>query len=460
MPDTNAGPLCFILMPFGQKPDAAGMMIDFDAVYNTLIRPSIRDAGMVAIRADEEQTGGIIHRAMFERLILCEFAIADLTGANANVFYELGVRHAVRPGCTLSIFAEGTRLPFDLNLLRALPYKLSAGGVPDRVEETIQAITGRLRAMRESVRSNPKAAGDSPVFTLVEGMVEQQISGDKTDVFREQVRYSQDFKDRLAIARRQGTEAIRAVERDLGPVDDAESGVVVDLLLSYRAVKAWDDMIRLVGVMAAPLAATVMVREQYALALNRAGLREQAEAVLLKLLDERGPSSETYGILGRVYKDRWSEASADPDRTFEAPGLLEKATDAYLKGFESDWRDTFPGVNAVTMMSLGPAPDPRIGELVSVVSYAVNRRVARGKPEYWDHASLLELAVIVRDKDKAMKHLGSTLAAASETWKPETTARNLGMLREAAERRGEDVGWVRTIEDALLRKANPGSPPR
>jgi hypothetical protein len=58
------------------------------------------------VRADEEMAGGIIHKPMFERLILCEYAVADLTAANANVFYELGVRHGGRPGCTVLLFAN------------------------------------------------------------------------------------------------------------------------------------------------------------------------------------------------------------------------------------------------------------------------------------------------------------------------------------------------------------------
>jgi hypothetical protein len=90
-------PLCFVLMPFGKKPTSDGRLVDFDAVYRQLIHPAICAAGLQALRADEEQVGGVIHKAMFERLILCEFAVADLTSANANVFYELGLRHAVRP---------------------------------------------------------------------------------------------------------------------------------------------------------------------------------------------------------------------------------------------------------------------------------------------------------------------------------------------------------------------------
>src|SRR5512137_957470 len=108
-------PFCFLLMPFGKKPESAGIVIDFDTVYKDLIAPAITDAGLQPVRADEELTGGITHKPMFERLMLCEYAVADLTTANANVFYELGVRHAVKPATTMLLFApDGTRLPFDL----------------------------------------------------------------------------------------------------------------------------------------------------------------------------------------------------------------------------------------------------------------------------------------------------------------------------------------------------------
>ena len=298
------GQLCFVLMPFGQKPDAGGAVIDFDAVYRDVIAPAIRDADMEPLRADEEVTGGIIHKAMFERLILCEYAVADLTTANANVFYELGVRHAVRPSSTVALFAKGSRLPFDVTMLRSMPYTLTPAGTPDDIDATRKSLTAQLSDARKAIK-------DSPVFTLIEGMSEQQIDHEKTDAFRDRVSYSQHLKDRLAAARQRGGEAVKAVESELGNIADAESGVVIDLFLSYRAVRAWGDMIRLVERMSPPLAATVMVQEQLALALNRAGDGAQAETVLTRLLEKRGPSSETYGILGRVYKDRWEEASKD-----------------------------------------------------------------------------------------------------------------------------------------------------
>jgi tetratricopeptide (TPR) repeat protein len=440
------GQLCFVLMPCGQKPDAGGAVIDFDAVYRDVIAPAIRDADMEPLRADEEVTGGLIHKAMFERLILCDYAVADLTTANANVFYELGVRHAVRPWSTVALFAKGSRLPFDVTMLRAIPYTLTPAGTPDDIDATRKSLTAQLSDARKAIK-------DSPVFTLIEGMSEQQIDREKTDTFRDRVSYSQHLKDRLAAARQRGGAAVQAVESELGNIADAESGVVIDLFLSYRAVRAWGDMTRLVERMSPPLAATVMVQEQLALALNRAGDGAQAETVLTRLLEKRGPSSETYSILGRVYKDRWEEASKDARRPYLARGLLDKAIDAYVRGFEADWRDAYPGINAVTLMELRDQPDPHQQQLLPVVAYAVERRIAAGKADYWDHATRLELAVLARDEAKAESALANALAAVREPWEPETTAHNLRLIREAREQRHTSTSWATQMEEVLLERS-------
>lgn len=435
-------PLCFVLMPFGHKPDSSGAMVDFDAVYRVLIQPAIEAAGMQALRADEEMAGGIIHKPMFERLILCEYAVADLTTANANVFYELGLRHAVRPRSTVLVFAEGTgQLPFDVAPVRGLPYGLGGDGQPTEVEGSREALTQRLAEARN-------ATVDSPVFQLVEHFPDVQRL--KTDVFRDRVRYAEEAKNQLAAARSQGVEAVRAFAAGLSNLADVESAVVIDLFLSYRAVRAWQDMIDLVNRMAPPLAETVLVQEQLALALNRAGRGEEAERVLLDLIDRRGPSSETYGILGRIYKDRW-EAAAKAGDPLVAAGLLDKAIDAYRKGFEADWRDAYPGINAVTLMELKDPPDPQRHELIPVVRYAVQRRISTGQPDYWDHATLLELAVLGKDEQGAQRAASAALAVVRESWEPETTARNLRVIREVRERRAEGLEWARGIEEALLR---------
>jgi hypothetical protein len=437
-------PLCFVLMPFGKKPAGDGRLVDFDSIYELLIKPAVVAAGLEPLRADEEMTGGVIHKPMFERLILCEYAVADLTMANANVFYELGVRHAVRQASTVLLFAQGIgQLPFDVAPLRAIPYQLGSDGKLAMNDTDRDILTAKLREAR-------RIKTDSPVFQLVEGFPDIQRL--KTDVFRERVEYSGTLRKKLAQARKQGINAVRMVEREIASISDAEAGVVVDLFLSYRAVKAWDDMIVLGQKMSTPLAATVLVQEQLGLALNRANRGKEAEEILLALIASRGPSSETFGLLGRVYKDRWEAALKAGEKALSR-GLLEKSIDAYLKGFEADWRDAYPGINAVTLMELKEPPDPRREQLTPVVSYAVERRIASGKPDYWDYATRLELAVLAKNQNKAESALADALAAVRESWEPETTARNLRMIREARECRNEFIQWAKEIEGELDRRS-------
>jgi hypothetical protein len=77
-------PLCFVLMPFGKKPAGDDRLVDFDAIYELLIKPAVVAAGLEPLRADEEMTGGVIHKPMFERLILCEYSVADPTTVNVS----------------------------------------------------------------------------------------------------------------------------------------------------------------------------------------------------------------------------------------------------------------------------------------------------------------------------------------------------------------------------------------
>lgn len=444
-------PLCFVLMPFGAKPAAGGRTIDFDAVYRQIIAPALTDAGLEPIRADEEKVGGIIHKAMFERLILCDYALADLSTANANVFYELGVRHAVRPASTALIFAEGLGpLPFDVNGLRGLPYSLSPNGRPDQAEKDRAALAQKLRDCRADACAPPT---DSPLFQLVEGFPDIQHL--KTDVFRGRVRYAEDVKARLAAARdlaagdkAAALAAVDEVRAAIGSLDEAEPGALIDLMLSYRAVEAWQAMVAFIQSLPRLLGERVMVREQLGLALNRAGHGQEAERVLTALIAERGPSSETCGILGRVYKDRWERALKEGRETLAA-GFLDKAIATYLQGFEADWRDAYPGINALTLMERRNPPDPRRLGLNPVVGYAVQRRIASGHPDYWDLASRLELDVLAQDKESASTALAHALALMREPWEGESTARNLRVIAGARRVRGEDWEWIECLAGEL-----------
>ena len=435
-------PFCFVLMPFGKKSDDSGRAIDFDQIYNSIIGPGIQQADLEPIRADEEVVGGFIHKPMFERLMLCDYAVADLTTANPNVFYELGIRHGIRPHSTVLLFAKGMRLPFDVAPLRALPYMIDAQGAPNAVEADRNALATRLLECRNPVE-------DSPLFQLVSDFPRPDIARLKTDTLRDLVEYSQKYKAKLSAARKEGPKAVKDIEQELN-IRDTDPAVIIDLFLSHRAVENWSAMVDLVPKMSPILARTILVREQLGLALNRLGRREEAEAILLKLIEERGPSSETNGILGRVYKDLWKN-SKNSGNLAAAHGYLRKAISTYLKGFESDWRDAYPGVNVVTLMEMDSPVDARQAELLPVVQYAVKRRLESRSPDYWDYATLLELAVLKNDRTAAKTALSDALAAIREAWEPKSTSENIRMIREVRTQRGEDGTWIEEIEDALNR---------
>ena len=450
-------PLCFVLMPFGSKKDpAGGPDINFDRVYEDAIRPAIEAAGMEPIRADEERTGGIIHRAMFERLLLCDFAVADLTTANANVFYELGVRHAARPATTLPIFAARHMPPFDVNYLRALPYELAEGNQfgTEQAGKLRTALSQRLIDLRKVAMTDNVA--DSPIFQLLTGYGAPDVARLKTDVFRDRTRYSADIKRRLSDARAsQNAAGVKAIETELGSLDGVEAGVLVDLFLSYRGVGAWSEMVRFYDRLPQELKRTVLVREQLGFALNRSKQRRDAIRVLEDIVREHGASSETNGLLGRVYKDLWTDSVASGD-TILGEGYLESAIEAYVRGFEADSRDAYPGINAVTLLDVkGDAASlARKDEMLPVVRYAVTQRLRHKEPDYWDYATLLELAVLQDDPEQARQHLRRAVIAVREAWEPASTSNNLKLIRGARVSRGNAQPWLDEVIAALDRRAS------
>src|SRR5512147_53725 len=124
-------PHAFVIMPFGKKKGGDGSLYDFNAIYSQLIKPALEAAGFEAFRADEEEASGDILTDMFQELLLADLAIADLSIDNANVFYELGIRHAFRKRGVVHIQAGRAYMPFDIFNVRTLPYHCDENGCPD-----------------------------------------------------------------------------------------------------------------------------------------------------------------------------------------------------------------------------------------------------------------------------------------------------------------------------------------
>src|SRR5437899_12434186 len=143
----------FIVRPFGTRDG-----VDFDAVERDLIQPALGRvkattlAGGTTLPFVEQ---GNIREDMFRELVTADLVIADLSIHNANVFYELGIRHAVRPNATFRLRAELSTYPFDLQTDRYLTYD------PKKPSASCEALAAALDATLNSERI------DSPVYQLL-----------------------------------------------------------------------------------------------------------------------------------------------------------------------------------------------------------------------------------------------------------------------------------------------------
>jgi hypothetical protein len=441
-------------MPFGKKSDlVTGKEIDFDRIYNLSIKPAIEEAGLEPLRGDEEETGGIIHIAMFARLLLSDYAVADLTLANPNVFYELGIRHAARPFTTVPIYANTHPLPFDIAMVRAIGYNLTDGTISD---EAALGLKSDIRSRLQRAIEGPPTR-DSPLFQLIPAYPIVDLPHEVTDIFQERVKYERKFQERLAQAKSKPSNKERCLAlvdllNELGDLKKVQANVVVDLMLAFRSVEAWNEMVNLYENFPDFVKEYIMVRQQCAFALNRRkgpGDRERAISILEELTKEYGPDPETLGILGRVHKDRYQEGKESG--SILAPVALDESINAYIKGFESDPRDYYPGVNAITML-IEKGDDgalKRAEKLVPLVSFAVARRGGLDSSNYWDLATMLELNCISGDWGPAGNALLKVLDKAKESWMLKTTLGNLMILKQARFRQKKSTNELDEIISSI-----------
>ena len=146
-------PHAFVAMPFGVKPGPDNQPIDFNRVYGEYIAPALDAAGLQAFRADEEIRAGDIRTDMFQELLIADLVVADLTIDNPNVWYELGVRHALRTRGVVLISSGRVTTAFDLYTDRKLRYGLKGGGPdPATIEEDKRKLTAIVGTKRRDGR--------------------------------------------------------------------------------------------------------------------------------------------------------------------------------------------------------------------------------------------------------------------------------------------------------------------
>jgi hypothetical protein len=431
----------FVIMPFGLKEavsaipatkdmaEKPALNINFDEVYDFLISPALIKAGCVPVRADYEPGAGDIRTDMYFELVTADAVLADISILNANVFYELGVRHGVAPRGVFMIHGGWVRRPFDVAPDRTFDYegKLFLPRPWERTEswrsEMDYAVERLAGILRGALDVDEQTLG-SPVYKELVGLVPvdwRNIQTARAKYFGE---VFTDWKARVAVAKANGWPG-----DILTLADDAPTRF-------HRVSLLWEAAAALVSMQRFDVGKSVLedllkldphhrrALPQYGLVLGRLGKFEDARIHMLRVADELNSDTEAQGILGRTYKDLWKlewqsgETLEERQKlAIQSSGYAAEAIDSYFQATRA-YFDYYNGINVASLLSLlrhlekvtntKPA-DTKVKDLdglISLVRFAVNYAVESAKYDdaaIWATATLGELELVTGDAAKAVE---------------------------------------------------------
>jgi tetratricopeptide (TPR) repeat protein len=409
-------PHAFVIMPFGKKKGGDGSLFDFNAIYTQLIKPTLEMAGFEPFRADEETTSGDILTDMFQELLLADLCIVDMSIDNANVFYELGIRHAFRKRGIVHIQAGRAYMPFDIFNVRTIPYHVTPEGIPDPtfLEKDKAAIS---RVTRDTWASDADAI-HSPVFNILTGLAEPPRNTLRTPLATGFWREYNEWRERVTVAQRQKRigDILLLTEEIKNPLikEEAIGEAGRALKNMNRHELALDQYRKGLEVNSR----NVNFRRQEAELLNHIGRVDEAIVKVENLLATTPNDSDSIAILGKIYKEMWIESwkwvqqkEKRLQTAFDSYHWLLRAVDTYMKGFRVDLNQYYPGVNALTLSTMlvelaakyedPESPDPEIAwvrsnleELRGTLVFALESYIDTDRADYWTLVSMAELRVL------------------------------------------------------------------
>jgi tetratricopeptide (TPR) repeat protein len=436
-------------MGFGKKTDfETNRVLDLDKSYRNMIKPAVEAAGLKCIRADEIVHSGLIDVPMYEQLLKADVVVADLSTSNKNAFYELGIRHALRPFTTVVIAEDGIKtFPFDISHVAVRQYHHLGEDIG--YEEVMRFREQLTSAIREIVAKDPRDA-DSPVYTFLKGLTPPEIAAAIQGNVQEVIKAGDAKRVKIA---GDGNAVITETHSVLmGRVDAAQKakdwltarsllGVIRQLMKDERPTGQPED---------------AYILQRLSLATYKSKSPDERSALLeaLSICSSLQPESsndpETLGLWGAANKRLW-ELTKDV-------AFLNESILAYERGYYIR-NDYYNGINYAYLLNVRAAGALDLPEAIADFTDARRARkkilgiceqwlqqnpmpgketvpqamVEYLKSWYWVKATMGEAYVGLGDEDTAKGILEEAYNAAPEDWMKDSTEEQLGKLRKLLE---------------------------
>jgi tetratricopeptide (TPR) repeat protein len=286
---------CFIIIGYGKKMDyATGREIDLDKTYEYIIKPVFEELGFLCFRASDIKHSGVIDIPMYENILKADFVLADLSTLNANVLYELGIRHAVRKNTTLIISEDQLKYPFDLSHIVIDKYEHLGKGIDYGEVGRFHAL---LKDKINSLLHDPKT--DSPLYTLFPHLEIPKFTQAQIEEIKENIQEEGSLSDLMTKAE--------------DAKNNRDYALAIEILEKAKSLNQENSL----------------VTQRLALATYKSRSPTPIEALkkALTILNELNPESstdlETLGLSGAIHK-RLFEETGEIDHLSRAIRFYEK----------------------------------------------------------------------------------------------------------------------------------------
>ncbi len=464
----------FVAMPFGKKTGPDGTVIDFNAVYEKLLKPAIEAAGLEVFRADEEQAAGDIKTDMFQELLIADLVVADLTLDNPNVWYELGVRHALRARGVVLVQGPRAMQPFDIYTDRKLNYSLK-NSLPDPA--TLNKDQATLTEMVKASLASWHGRKISPVYQLLPNLQEPQWQVLRIGAAKQFWETHDAWVRQMELARKRGDIGGLLVLADEAPVIAFRTQAYLKAGIALRKAECFNFALEQLDKALEVEPEQLLGRQEKGICLQRLALLgkpghslDRARDHYRQILESHPNDAETWALLGRIDKDAWVESwknlLSQEQRRDEAAyqdALLDQAITSYSQAFRRHPGHYYSGINALTLIHLSHdlnIQTPNLEQAESMAGAVRYGAECEADPQqyFWAKATLGDLQVLTGTPETVTRAYKEAIVHAEQDWFAlNSSLTQLRLLAALGFKLQAVNAGIDTFERALARLQKPES---